>query len=84
MGSDVDDVAVLTAALEGLAAQREKTDQQIEAVKARLVELGAPKALAAVGRARVLKPEARKRISEAQKKRWAEYRRRTAQRAGKS
>ena len=84
MGSDVDDVAVLTAALEGLAARREKVNQQIEAVKAELVELGAPKALAAVGRERVVKTEARKRVPDAQKKRWAEYRRTKTQRVGRT
>lgn len=83
MAEAMEDVAVLTAALEGLATQREKVDRQIQAVKAELVKLGTPKALAAVDRERVLKPEARRRISTAQKKRWAEYRRRKARGAGR-
>lgn len=82
MAKSIDDVVVLTAALEGLAVQREKVDRQIEAVKAELVKRGTPRALAAIDRERVLKPEARKRISTAQKKRWAEYRRNKARRAG--
>ena len=78
---------VLTAALEGLEAQRRRIEEQLEQVRSALgmggVRRGRPPKSAssndgegpAVGRAsrkrRHLSAEARARISAAQKKRWA-------------
>jgi len=80
----LDDVTILSAALAGLEAQREKLDEQIAQLRARLAELASPRP-APVKRQRVtrvarkkrtLSPEARQRIREAQKRRWAEFRKR--------
>jgi hypothetical protein len=80
----LEDTSLLVAALEGLEAQRRRIEEQIAQVRAALggrrLRLGA----AAVGRPvrrRELSPEARKRIAMAQKKRWAEYRKKQAAQA---
>ncbi len=75
--SSIDDAVVLTAALEGLALQRQKLDEQIRAVRAGLDKLGGRRSVkraAKPKKKRVLSAAARKRIAQAQKKRWAEYR----------
>ncbi len=74
--STLDESAILTAALEGLKVQRQKIDEQIQQVSARLSRIAGRKP---VGRPpkrgkRVLSAAARKRISLAQKKRWAQHR----------
>ena len=76
------DASFLTAALEGLELQRRRIEEQIEQVRAML---GGRKIRLAGGafsnrpvRKRQLSPEARKRIAMAQKRRWAEYRKRQA------
>jgi hypothetical protein len=79
------DVSLLNAALEGLEAQKQKIEQQIQAVQSMLGRRrGRP---AAAGHAkpekqppkrRRLSAAARKRIALAQKRRWAEYHRQTA------
>lgn len=76
-GTGIDEIAVLAAALEGFMLQRQKIDQQIEEVRVKLEQLGGRKAVRAAGvpRKRILSAAARKRIAMAQKKRWAEYRR---------
>ena len=80
------DASFLAAALEGLDLQRKRIEEQIAQVRAMLggrrASLGA--AAATTGRKRVLSPEARKRIASAQKKRWAEYRRKQAAQAKES
>jgi len=70
---------LLTAALEGLQLQRQRIEEQIRQVRALLgVRRGRPPlAKAAAGpvvKRRTLSAEARRRISLAQKRRWAEYR----------
>ena len=77
------DTSVLAAALEGLELQRKRIEDQIAQVRAalggrrlRFASGGAP---AKRGRKRQLSPEARKRIAMAQKRRWAEYRKKQAQ-----
>ena len=65
------DASFLAAALEGLDLQRKRIEEQIAQVRAML------------GGRRV-SPEARKRIASAQKKRWAEYRRKQAAQAKES
>ena len=75
----------LEAALEGLDLQRKRIDEQIAQVRAMLggkkVSAGASAAPAKAARRRVLSPAARRRIASAQKKRWAEYRRKQAAQA---
>ncbi len=80
--------SLLTAALEGLEIQRQRIEEQIREVKAMLGQRGpgrpraseaaAPPAVvdkkAKPRRKRKLSAEARKRIAEAQKQRWAAYR----------
>ena len=83
------DASFLAAALEGLDLQRKRIEEQIAQVRAMLggrrVSIGsAGGSGAAAGRKRVLSPEARKRIASAQKKRWAEYRRKQAAQAKES
>ena len=76
------DTSLLAAALEGLEMQRKRLEEQIAQVRA---ALGGRKARSASGdapaktaRKRELSPEARKRIASAQKRRWAEYRKKQA------
>jgi hypothetical protein len=78
-GKSIQDTTFLTAALEGLELQKKRIDEQIRRVKALLGKRTA-RPVAAVapstekpGR-RKLSSAARKRIAEAQKRRWAEYR----------
>ena len=72
---------MLTAALEGLEAQKRRITEQIDRVQ-RMLGVYKPKPPAAAGEAapaqsaarRRLSAAARKRIAVAQKRRWAEYR----------
>lgn len=83
----LEDTSLLIAALEGLEAQRRRIEEQIAQVRAALggrrLRLGAGAAAKPVRR-RELSPEARKRIAMAQKKRWAEYRKKQAAQAKES
>ena len=76
------DSSFLSAALEGLEIQKKRIEAQIEQVKAMLGGRGARLSAGAVGakpaQKRLLSPEARKRIAMAQKRRWAEYRKKQA------
>lgn len=80
----VEDATLLSAALEGLEAQKRRIEEQISQVQAMLggrrrgrpAADNQPPAREAGGR-RQLSPAARKRIAAAQKRRWAEYRKRT-------
>ena len=76
----IDEATILAAALEGLKLQRRTLDEQIQEVKAKLDKRGGRKAggRGAKPRKRVLSAAARKRIAQAQKKRWAEYRKQAA------
>lgn len=65
------DQNLLTAALEGLLAQRARIDEQIERVRAMLAPSETPKP-------ERLTDAGRERIAEAQRKRWAEFRKRGA------
>jgi hypothetical protein len=82
-----DEAAIWAAALEGLELQRQRIEDQIRQVRERLgksspkASVAAPAGGAAPRRARDLSPEARKRIAQAQKKRWAEYRKAKAEAA---
>jgi hypothetical protein len=79
------DASFLTAALEGLELQRKRIEEQIDQVKAMLggrrVRFGGGTLSAKPVKKRLLSPEARKRIAMAQKKRWAEYRKKQAAQA---
>ena len=84
LAKSLNDTSFLTAALEGLEAQRRRIDEQIEQVRAilggRKARATAP-AVGAIGRParrRRLSAAARKRIAMAQKRRWAEYRKKAA------
>ena len=79
---NISDPGLLNAALEGLLMQQARLEQQIADVRAALgggatvtrARKSAGAKPAAAGKKRLLSPEARKRIAAAQKKRWAEYR----------
>ncbi len=79
----IPDRDLLTAALEGLQLQRQRIDDQIRQVRALLgVRRGRPPAAQPaakpVAKRRTLSAEARRRISLAQKRRWAEFRKKEA------
>ena len=80
------DTSLLSAALEGLEMQRRRVEEQIAQVRA---ALGGRKLRSSSGevparpvKRRELSPEARKRIANAQKRRWAEYRKKQAAQEG--
>ncbi len=78
----VEDTSLLSAALEGLEAQKRRIEEQIDRVQAMLGRRrGRPPANTQPAREpggkRQLSPAARKRIAAAQRRRWAEYRKRT-------
>lgn len=80
------DSATLEMALVGYQLEKQKIDDKIREIEALLKgkRVAAPSAVAAkkVARVkRVLSPAARKRIAAAQRKRWAEHRKRQAQAA---
>jgi hypothetical protein len=78
------DTSFLAAALEGLEMQRKRIDEQIQQVRAMLGGRGARAAAQMSAafdrpvRKRRLSAAARKRIAMAQKRRWAEYRKKAA------
>jgi hypothetical protein len=77
---------ILEAALQGLEAQKQKLEEQIDQVRAMMgrrvgrppkgdgAEASAPRRTGPAGKKRSLSAEARKRIAAAQKKRWAAFR----------
>lgn len=81
-----DDLATLQMALVGYELERQKIDEKIKEIRARLGgrRMPLPSAMPAVAaasqpRKRNLSPAARKRIADAQKRRWAEHRKKAAQ-----
>ncbi len=84
VASSLQDASFLAAALEGLELQRTRIEEQIHRVRAMLGGRGtraAAQAGAPIGRParkRRLSAAARKRIAMAQKRRWAEYRKKAA------
>ena len=79
---NLEDLTTLQMALVGYQVERQKIDDRISEIQAKLkgkhVALpSAPGEKKAVVK-RILSPEARKRIAAAQKKRWAEHRKRVA------
>lgn len=79
-GKSSEDLHTLQMALVGYQMERQKIDEKIREIQSRLGGRRAAMPAPAGGGAakkvvkRVLSPEARKRIAAAQKKRWAEHR----------
>ena len=85
-GRSVADVTTLQMALVGYQYEKQKIEERIREIEAQLKGKHAAPASAAVekkapGVKRILSPAARKRIAAAQKKRWAEHRKRVAAQA---
>jgi hypothetical protein len=78
-----DDLTTLQMALVGYQIERQKVEDKIGEIQAQLKGKHHPISSAAAGRKtgakRVLSADARRRIAAAQKKRWAEHRKRMAQ-----
>ena len=77
------DNSFLAAALEGLELQRQRIEEQIQQVRAMLGGRGVKATVSGSildrpARKRRLSAAARKRIAMAQKRRWAEYRKKAA------
>ena len=77
------DIATLQMALVGYQIEKQKIEEKIRDIQAQLkgkyIPSAAGTAKADGAPKRVLSPAARKRIAAAQKKRWAEHRKRAAQ-----
>ena len=84
-GRSTENLATLQMALVGYQVEKQRIEDSIRAIqdqlKGRRVSLASSRGQKAPGTKRVLSPAARKRIGAAQKKRWAEHRRRAAQAA---
>lgn len=78
----LEDLTTLQMALVGYQVERQKIDDRINEIQAKLkgknLSLGSAPAEKKPGVKRVLSADARKRIAAAQKKRWAEHRKRVA------
>jgi hypothetical protein len=81
-GSSTEDLSTLQMALVGYQLEKQRIEVRIQEIQAKLkgkpvvLPNGAAKP---EGVKRVLSPAARKRIAAAQKKRWAEHRKKAAQ-----
>ena len=76
-----EDLSTLQMALVGYQIEKQRIEGKIQDIQARLKGKAPATAAAAdkpAGAKRVLSPAARKRIAAAQKKRWAEHRKRAA------
>jgi hypothetical protein len=86
-GRSIDDAGVLQMALVGYQIEKERIENQIREIqsqlKGRRVTFGESGGEATAPRKRELSPAARARIAAAQRKRWAEHRKRKAQSAPK-
>jgi len=85
-GRNTQDLTTLQMALVGYQIEKQKIEEKIRQIQGQLkgkrITLSSDGAAqASGGRKRVLSPAARKRIAAAQKKRWAEHRKRAAQAA---
>ena len=81
-GRNTTDLTTLQMALVGYQIERQKIDDKIREIQTRLGgRAGAAQTASkkSGGVKRVLSPAARRRIAAAQKKRWAEHRKRMAQ-----
>lgn len=82
-GKSLEDLTTLQMALVGYQIEKDKIDDKIRQIQAQLKGKRLPLPSAAVetkpaGPKRVLSPAARRRIAAAQRKRWAEHRKRAA------
>jgi hypothetical protein len=82
-GKSSEDLSTLQMALIGYQVERQKIDEKIREIQSRLGGKRAGESAGGAARSksgvkRVLSPEARKRIAAAQKKRWAEHRKKLA------
>lgn len=75
-GRSNEDQAMLEMALIGYEHERERLDANIAELQARLKGKSAAPAKSAGGK-RTVSPTARKRMAAAQKRRWAEYRKKS-------
>lgn len=79
------DLTTLQMALVGYQLEKQKIEDKIREIQGQLrgkrIALPSGAAAKSAGVKRVLSPGARRRIAAAQKKRWAEHRRRAAQAA---
>ena len=84
-GKTTEDLSTLQMALVGYQVEKERIEETIREIQARLKGKAVPAAASAAPKPaegkRVLSAAARKRISAAQKKRWAEHRKKAAQAA---
>jgi hypothetical protein len=85
-GKLTEDTSTLQMALVGYQIEKEKIEAKISAIQAQLKGKRSPVSSTAAEKPessgkRFLSPAARKRIAMAQKKRWAEHRKRAAQAA---
>jgi hypothetical protein len=87
-GKTTEDLSTLQMALVGYEVEKQRIEAKIREIQARLKGKPASSPAAAdsaepkaAGVKRVLSPAARRRIAAAQKKRWAEHRKRIAQAA---
>ncbi|MGA2039994.1 MAG: hypothetical protein ABSH42_12015 [Bryobacteraceae bacterium] len=81
-GRSLEDSTTLRMALVGYQVEKQRIEDQIRRIEAQLKGKRVPLATAAPAKPavrRVLSPAARARIAAAQKKRWAEHRKRVAQ-----
>jgi len=81
-GNSTEDLSTLQMALVGYQVEKQRIEARIQEIQAKL-KGKASSSPAVAGKSqgvkRVLSPAARKRIAAAQKKRWAEHRRKAAQ-----
>jgi hypothetical protein len=84
-GKTTEDISTLQMALVGYEIEKQKIEDKIREIRGRLkgkpASSPAPAEPKTAKVKRVLSPAARKRIAAAQKKRWAEHRKRAAQAA---
>jgi hypothetical protein len=85
-GKAGEDLTTLQMALVGYEIEKQKIEEKIRQLQGQLRGKSSPGPSAAAekrapGTKRVLSPAARRRIAAAQKKRWAEHRRKAAQAA---
>ena len=85
-GKTVDDLTTLQMALVGYQVERQKIEEKIRELQSRLGGKSTSSSSTSASerparKARVLSPAARARIAAAQKKRWAEHRKKLAQAA---
>ena len=81
-GNSTEDLSTLQMALVGYQLEKQRIENRIQEIQAKLKGKAVASPAAAAkpeGSKRVLSPAARKRIAAAQKKRWAEHRKRAAQ-----